>query len=232
MILEFMGLPGIGKSTIAEQLIVSLRGRGVECLSRSDVDAGYVKMQAWLRATLSIPVTARDFATMVDAILCARNSANQIENQFRQALKYLGRFKYLQEVMRRNATSHLILDQGLIQQAVSLASPGCPFCGCRVISMLSRSLTDRSHVIINVDGEVSLAVSRINTRGKNTCIYRKIPREAQNAYLTACKDNIAWVFNWVKSNTRATCVQIDSDLPVEYNVERILNEVIDYASPH
>ena len=162
VVVEFVGLPGAGKSALAARLLEELTARGYDCSGREllRAEAGGSKLRYWF-GHLGI---LRSTALAVLAV-----SASGPEAQ-RHAAR-LGRWASGFERLTRAGHEIVVLDQGVVQQAWS-ALFRAPSGRSHLLQLLDLILRDAAPrlVFVYCDVLLDVALQRIASRpqGKST----------------------------------------------------------------
>jgi hypothetical protein len=121
MLIEFMGLPGVGKSTIALGVCATLRASG--CRLAWAPDAFVHSQPALLRVHKLARIATYGIFHPASAAGAARRSRSFPQPSRSIAMRLMGNWLYVSAVcaMQSRSDEHVVLDQGLGQGLYSLA---------------------------------------------------------------------------------------------------------------
>jgi thymidylate kinase len=163
LVLEFVGLPGAGKSAVAELLGAALAQRGISWGGRKDVGGQKVRRSNHY-AGLAL-YYLRHPAELQAALQLGQGGSSRIWARVYQAVKYVSVWSYRLALARRSGCQVLILDQGPVQDAWSLLLRG-PWRDEMVQEAVSRVIrtSGLSYALVYFDLPVEVAVRRIAQR--------------------------------------------------------------------
>ncbi len=162
MVVEFVGLPGAGKSTLATRVLEELTARGYDCAGREllRTETTGSKLRYWFGHLGILRSTTR-------AVLAVSASGPEAQ---RHAAR-LGRWATSFERLTRAGHEIVVLDQGVVQQAWSLLFRA-PSGRSHLLQLLDLILRDAAPrlVFVYCDVLLDVALQRIAARpqGKST----------------------------------------------------------------
>lgn len=121
-IIEFAGLPGAGKSTIAAQLAFDLAAKGIRVKSRNQIaaDGAFVVFRHFRRALLIFSQLLRSARLYRQAaIYVFAESDSQWHDAFKLCWNFWTVIALVSSWRRKAADDVLILDQGILQAVLS-----------------------------------------------------------------------------------------------------------------
>jgi thymidylate kinase len=163
LVVEFVGLPGAGKTAVAERLGAALTQRGISWGSRKDVGGQKVRRSTHY-AGLAL-YYLRHPVELQAALQLGQRGSSRMWARIYQAVKYVSVWSYRLTLARPGGYQVLILDQGPVQDAWSLLLRG-PWRDGMVQEAVSRVIltSGLSHALVYFDLPVEVAVQRIAQR--------------------------------------------------------------------
>lgn len=213
LLLEFVGLPGAGKTTIAARLVRELRARGTTCAERRgerEADAGrmrrHIRRAGDLLRNHDLTLALLRFAASVRPVSLTRLT---------RALKVAGWGRRLGSLARADVDV-VVLDQGPVQDAWSITVPGRRWSEVAMRSAVRRLQTvDIPRVFIFVDVSIDTACDRLQQRpGANSRFDRLSPARTRT-WLARYERSLSSVFQYAVAVADAPVLRLDGRLPVE-----------------
>ena len=116
IVLEFNGLPGSGKTTIAKQLIEELRGNGV-CVSDYNLESKKYSKKLWIVGFfLNFPTSGKYMQLLWRVVRCSGVSKRKIKYW----LASVGDFANKLHCYNNSNMDCIICDQGIMQEILSV----------------------------------------------------------------------------------------------------------------
>ena len=211
-IIEFNGLPGTGKSTIARSLESQLISSGVKAIRSYGSIQPKVSFGYW-KYCLCICL----FSFRIRPLKIRKNGISAF-------LKYVRMYPYF---VKSSSDDVLIIDQGLLQAILSIAHTD-QLVVTNSLRRLVKSVIPSDARFIRVDCECSpeLSFSRIRERGITGGRLDVMPDSELTESLTVQNKSLTQL-RQVFDDTRIdmTAIELDTTVPVEDNVSRILNVI-------
>jgi len=219
IVLELVGLPGSGKTTLAGRLIARLAAQGSTCGER-DLIGRLGRSRAAHYARLA-GFTLRNGRYLPATIQLARSVSPPKTSRTRFAAK-LAVWPYRLSVARAKGYQTVVLDQGILQSAWcvllegSLSRPhaldqaiGDVLAGC-----------DAQFAFISLDLDPELAAARIEARGPMAAPFHRGNPETVRL-LAEHRDHLEQVVAAGVRATGAPHLRLDATSPIEENAARI-----------
>ncbi len=188
LILEFVGLPGAGKTSVAEQLIPLLRSRGIACADRQLVFPGspsravrYAKLAAFAARHPRILLSTLAYALAVRPVTSER---------MRCALTLLI-WAHRLKMPRTRRFSLVLLHEGLVHNAWCV--------------LLRGTLLDVA---------LDVAIERVGSRS-TTPLFNMSNRQESERLLVAHGPHLKRIFRHALEVTGAPYLQVDASRPME-----------------
>jgi thymidylate kinase len=228
-VVEFVGLPGAGKTTLAQEVIEELRRHGCRCFGNSTLrhpesvhkKSGGVssKLRTLARFLASCLAHRR---TAINAFLYAMqvNRFNLVT--LRRLFIFLVRYRFVRELMDDDHDL-LILDQGPIQNLWSIATTGRePRDGTYLGRALNAVLDELSPFVVMVHVDAALAGERIARRSTMRSRFDRMSRVEAQTLLAEHERTFADFISLADGFTRTGFLRVDGSDPIQTNVELIL----------
>lgn len=216
-IIEFNGLPGAGKTTIANQLKYELESKGYSCISSFKQESLFILMFYCLRYPSCLQLLYKLF----------RLSKNAINDKVNRGIVLLIVHYYQQYLLSKKAKEDFcIVDQGIIQGIISLFHT-------RELSdselLKSISSTIMKHISFwRVDCIVneSFSFDRIRTRTPAGSRLEKLNDEALLLAFRTQAINFSVVRDAFSSAYNSQSIVLDTANNVDSNVQIIIKEIL------
>jgi adenylate kinase family enzyme len=220
LLVEFVGLPGAGKTTVSQQVVSKLSDRGLPLISRSEILKQWHQENTSQKLFKLFPYNLNDLSVLFHSFLLATQVKPINLQSFIQAGKVFSNVKRNDTVVRAGDRQIILLDQGLLQEIWSVALTGTvPPMAC-----LKREMTSlfhkRSMVFVYFKVDIDTAVSRIKTRATmNSCFDRM---DSRRAYLSLLEYHpyLQEIIDYAKT-LGMTVLEIDGKLSLEEKSEKI-----------
>jgi thymidylate kinase len=222
LVVEFVGLPGAGKTTAARPVIEQLMAHGYTCGSRARIGRGessraahygrlgrfYLQHAGELGAAVRLGLSGPQFSTA----------------RVRQALK-LSVWSYRLQAVRASGYDVTILDQGPVQQACSTMLHG------RIGSEMAVNAALRSMLLgakvtfafVYFDIDVDLAAARIAHRPGGERSFGRLKGEEAKLRLAIYRQHLDSLLEFAESATGAVRYRVDGARPAEQACPQILD---------
>lgn len=227
-VLEFIGLPGAGKTAMAARLVSELRARGITYVERRTPrrpgDRTIVRRIRRVAALLRerrFTLASLRFAASVRPLSLGR---------LVRALRLTGWARQFHSYAT-SGVDVVVLDQGPLQDVWSLTVPSRRWNEPAMQAIVRRLLhTPRlGRALVYVDVDVETAAERLHRRRGSRSRFDRLSPAQMRAWLDTYERALTSVFEYAGQVTKAPCLRVDGTLPVDEvarNVARFLDDVL------
>ena len=229
LIIEFIGLPGAGKTTIAQRAIENLSEAGYQCFGLSTLNnpeslekkkGGIFAKLKTLYRFVYVCVVHRKFA--YNAFLFSMHVKPVSLVNLRRFLILLARLIFLRTLLRNNY-DFIILDQGLIQYIWSIAITGKQSLNKDYLNRVLKSILDElSLFVVMVDIETELAVKRIVNRPTMRSRFDRMSSTKIETILSTHKDIFSQIVQSTNAFKDTGYMSVNGSQPIQKNVGLIV----------
>lgn len=221
MIIEFNGLPGTGKTTVAESLKHKLESDGIVCSLNYNVEESKIK---------------RYFSYLFDGsihlyflgIKYADKSSVPLNKEKRRMVQLLiGYYRMYRTFMKKESDKVLIIDQGIIQAFISIVHTDKLISTVelnRILRFLKKRGIDFKRVSCKTD--VELSASRIRLRNTDAGRLDKFFGLELFSALKEQENSFEKIRKSANEILPAAEIIIDTNLPIEENANIIYGRLI------
>lgn len=229
LIIEFIGLPGAGKTTIVQHMFAELTTAGYQCFSLSSFDnpepveknkGGILSKSKTLVHFLSACLTNPGIAR--HAFIYAWQVKPRNFENLRRLVVLMARLNYFQTILRKNYDL-ILLDQGILQYIWSIAVNGKPPEDSRHLqSLLKGVLNTVPSFVVHIDVDVDLAVERIQQRPTARSRFDRMSPMQVSELLTEYNRIFARIINAADYFQDTGFLYINGSQPIHSSVDRII----------
>ena len=215
---EFTGLPGAGKSTLANDTIEHFNARGIACYDYDQVFRKSGIANKWL---ISVFYYLKNFNLFFFLLLYTLRSsparASILRYNLIRFIELLKLIVVLETYQKRLESPALfIFDQGIIQCLWSVISMG----GSVNHGLLKRALAAKKNIlpelVIHVDVDPLLAIKRIGNRNSK-CIFDHLDPAECSELFNKQKDNYRVLLKAVKNINNSEVFNVNGNEEIENN---------------
>lgn len=229
LVIEFIGLPGAGKTTIAQMVIEELTVAGYQCFSLSTLSSpesiekrrgGLIsKMRTLYQFTLSC-VKYRHLARNAFLYTLHVNPFSLVS--LRRFFNLLVKLSFIETLMKSNYDL-LILDQGLLQNIWSIATTGEQPDNDKYLERLLKNILDEiSPFVILVDVESEIAHERIARRPTMRSRFDQMSPSKAEAMLAKHRSVFEQLVDLADKFRETGFINVSGSQPISQNVSLIV----------
>lgn len=232
LLVEFVGLPGAGKTTLAQEVIEELAGNGRRCFGHSTLQDPESVHKKSGGVSSKLRTLARFVASCLTHRRVAANAflyAMQVNPldpvTLRRLFIFLVRLRYVRKIMDGDHDL-LILDQGPIQNLWSIATTGSEPRDEKYLGRALQGVLDELApfvVLVSVDPE--LAGERIAQRSTMRSRFDRMSPAEARALLSEHERGFARFVHLADGFGRTGLLRVDGSDPIRNNVGQIVRFV-------
>lgn len=219
VIIEFNGLPGTGKSSVAEVLKNMFEADGFRAVS------GYNRY-FWHRYTYPLMVIPYDFKLY--RLIRSYSKTVDLTNRVIYLSDSIHYCRMYENIHKDNNIDVAIIDQGIIQNIVSLAPQGILPKSSLLLNIVERIKKKRiSFIRVDCKANETLSLNRVLTRTSTKHFLENYPQKDILQILSIQKDNfdiVRSVFSDIMPEQKV--ISIDTSDSIEKNAKIIRNMVL------
>ena len=228
LVVEFVGLPGSGKTTVYHQVASKLRAKGIQIISRDEILTKWHRNNALQKLFKLFSSQFNHWSILINSLAFAFQIKPINWQSFVQAGKVFVNVKRNDEVVRAGNCQIILLEQGLLQEVWSVVITG----SLPQVRYLKREMSTlfckRSIAIVNFKIDLDTAMSRIQnrpTKKKKDSYFDLMDSEQAYSLLTRYCPYLQEIVNCART-AEIPILEIDSLLSVEENSEEIVNWLV------
>lgn len=228
LVVEFVGLPGSGKTTVSHLVTAKLEAKGIKIVSREEILKQWHQKNVLQKLLQLFSSNSNQWSILINSLTFAAQVQPINLQSFLQTGKVFFSVKRNDAVVRAGNCQIILLEQGLLQDAWSVVITG----SLPQLSYLQREMTSlfykRSIAIVNLKIDLDTAVSRIKNRPskkKKDSYFDLMDSEQAHSLLTKYFPYLQEIIDCARI-AKIPILEIDSSLPVEENSEEIVNWII------
>lgn len=216
IIIEFNGLPGSGKTTVANILKKKLKENyGVEVKN-------HYERKPWHRNVYSILFYPRYYKLLISISNYSKSFFKK--KPFGRRLKIANFVREYRNFFSDNKGSVLLIDQGIIQAVISLAhQDNLPSSDSLGDVICKTGITVLPVVIVNCNLAPEISAERVKKRPSNGCRVEKMDEPELLDSLKTQYDNLEYIRSLLYVFSPRMIVEIDTALSPEENANKIMD---------
>ena len=229
-VLEFLGLPGAGKTAVAAKLVADLRARGVPCAERRA--PRNPSEQMWQGRARRVAALVRDHELIAASLRFAASVRPRSLDRLARALRLSGWARQY----RSYATSGvelIVLDQGPLQDVWSLTVPGRRWDEPAMREVVRRILhtPGMGRAFVYVDVDVQTAAERLRLRRGSSSRFDRLSPAQMRTWLETYEKSLTSLLAYAAHVTHAPCWRLDGTLPVDEGARTVARFLHDVRAP-
>lgn len=219
-LLEFVGLPGAGKTAVAARLVSELRARGITCAERRgerDPRGGTTRRRigraGFLLRNRELTLTSLRFAASVCPVSLGR---------LVRSLRLSGWARQLRSYAASDVDV-VVLDQGPVQDAWSVTVPGRSWDDDAMRAAIGRLMqtTQMPRAFAYVDVDIETASERLRQRRGAGSRFDRLTATQTRTWLARYERSLSSIFQYAVTASDAPFVRVDGRLPIEEQWQRV-----------
>ncbi len=222
VILEFVGLSGAGKTTVAEALLHKLREQGYICAHRHDIGGqGVPRTRHFRRLAAHFMRHPGLFSASVHL---SRAAPGLTRSRFREAIRFHV-WSYRLAVGRRLNPDILILDQGIIQEGWGLVVRETGLPAPEILAATKSIITGAriGYALVYFDVDRDLAVGRIAGRSSGESRFDTMNQVEARRLLESYEPLLQEMHSSVVNELRLPELRIDGSRAIDVIVEELVD---------
>ena len=236
LVVEFVGLPGSGKTTLSNLVASQLEAKGIKIVSREEILKQWHQKKALSKLFKLFTFNSNQWNVLRNSLTFAAQVKPINLQSFLQAGKVFVNVKRNDDVVRAGNCQIILLEQGLLQEVWSVVITG----SLPQLSYPMRTMTalfdNRLIAIVNCKLDLNTAVSRIKNRPrkkKKDSYFDLMDSKQVYDLLTKYFPYLQEIVNWVQTE-KFPILEVDGSLTVEENSEKITDWIVSQISdqPH
>ena len=164
LIVELVGLPGAGKTTISKQIALKLREQNLQIVSRDEILRRWQQENVFQKAIQLLPNNLNYWEILINSLAFSLQVKPINQQSFSRATKIFTNLRRNDLVTRSKDCEIILLDQGVLQEIWSASITGSP----PHTKYLKREMTplfhNRSMAIIYCQIDIDSSLHRIQNR--------------------------------------------------------------------
>lgn len=229
LVIEFIGLPGAGKTTIAQNAIESLTTDGYRCFGLSTLDkpesaekakGGFLSKFRSLKQFAIACVRYRQIAC--DAFMYTMQMKPFSFINLRRFFVLIARLRFMVTLMKDDY-DFIILDQGLLQYIWSIAVTGERPKNDKYLARLLKGILDEIPLfVIMVDIETEMAVERLVNRPTMRSRFDHMSPSKAQVLLSKHKEIFTQIVDSAGKFQKTGYLNVNGSQPIKQNVGLIV----------
>ncbi|HEY9622358.1 MAG TPA: AAA family ATPase [Crinalium sp.] len=221
LVIEFVGLPGAGKTTVFHQVVAQLREEGISVAARDEILKQWKSTGRVKKLLQLLPQTWNHVQTLVQSLVLASQVKPLNRQSFAKAVKVYTNVKRIDAIAQSRSHQLIVLDQGLLQEIWSVGITGKPPETKQIQRELSTLFQTRSVAIVDFNIDVETALQRIQQRPTEGSRFDVMESDAAQATLTRYGPYLQDILRCAQT-LGIPLLEVDSALSVEEKAEKIV----------
>ena len=228
LVVEFVGLPGSGKTTLSNLVASKLKAKGITIVSREEILRQWHQKKALQKLLKLFSSNPNQWNILRNSLTFAAQVKPINLQSFLRAVKVFVNVNRNDAIVRAGNCQIILLEQGLLQTIWSIVITGSLPQFSYPKGAMNALFDNRLIAIVNCKIDLNTAVSRIKNRPskKKKDSYFDLMDSKQVYYLlTKYFPYLQEIVNYAQT-AKIPILEVDSSLTVEENSEKIVNWIV------
>ncbi|MEN8446469.1 MAG: AAA family ATPase [Cyanobacteria bacterium J06555_13] len=236
LVAEFVGLPGVGKTTVSEKVAAKLAAEDIQLITRPEILEQWHQASRWGGIRQFFPANVNHWKLLLNSLALAAQVRPLSSWSFSKALKVFSNAKRNDAVVRTENHQVVLLEQGPLQEVWAVLLKGRVNHSNTFSSTLKREIALLAHqrpmVVVYSKTDIETSMFRIKARPKkNDC-----PFDVMN--LEVLHSSLATYFPYLQSiikearNHGILVLEVDASASAEAQSDEIAEWILRQVSGH
>lgn len=226
LIVEFVGLPGAGKTTVAYKVAEKLCSQEVHIISRSEIISQWHQINGLRKIFRLFPLDANHWQVLTHALKLSLQVAPTTWWSIIQAAKVFSNVKRNDDVVQDRNYQVLLLDQGPLQEVWSILLKGELSQKKLLEKAVSPIFKERRISVVHSKVAMKTALGRIQGRPRKLeCPFDQMEKDKAYTSLLQYSPYLQEIVTYAQASG-APVLEVDSASPVEQQATEISNWII------
>ena len=221
LLLEFVGLPGAGKTAVAARVVSELRARGITCAERRGRRGGKGAKgrRLFQRATSLV----RNYDLTLSSLRFAAGVRPLRLTPLSRAFRLAGWARQLHAYAASDVEA-VVLDQGPLQDLWSLTVPGRSWneAAARAAVRHLMQVTRMPRVLVYVNVDIETAAERLRQRGGTSSRFDRLSAIQTWTWLTQYEQSLSSIFRSAVTISNAASVRVNGRLAIDEVAQEVI----------
>ena len=219
-VVEFVGLPGAGKTTVFHPVVSQLITEGTLLVARNEILQQWQKTDWANKIWQLAPSNLNQWNILIQALGLALRVKPLTSQSFLKAGKVFSNLKRIDSTICYQRAPLIVLDQGLLQEIWSVGITGNPPSTEHLMPVLTSLFQSRSIAVVYFKIDVETAGDRLQSRPTKGSRFDWMQPEVSSALLSNYAPYLQDILNCTRS-LNIPVLSIDASLPIETKTETI-----------
>jgi len=221
LLLEFVGLPGAGKTAVAARVVAELRARGITCAERRGRRHG--KGGKGRRLVQRATSLVRHYELTLSSLRFAAGVRPLRLTPVSRAFRVAGWARQLHAYAASDVEA-VVLDQGPLQDLWSLTVPGRSWNegAARAAVRHLMQVTRMPRVLVYVHVDVETAAERLRGRGGTSSRFDRLTAIQTWTWLTQYEQSLSSIFRSAVTISNAASVRVDGRRAIDDVAQEVI----------
>jgi thymidylate kinase len=220
VLIEFVGLPGAGKTTVFHQVVTQLRSEGIAIIPRDEILQQWRNTAGFQKILQLVPKTQNHWSVLLQSQGLAAQVKPLTWQSFVKAGKIFSNLKRIDAIASDRRCPLILLDQGLLQEIWSVGITGSPPSREHLQQMLTLLFYQRSTAVVHFEIDIATAQCRLQNRPTESSRFDLMQSEVAHSLLSTYAPYLQEILNCTRS-LDIPVLQIDGSLPVKEKAEKV-----------